>query len=91
LFARLKIPPVTRRVPLAVAYGAGMALEALYTVLGKAEEPRMTRFLAFQLAKSHWFSHQKAQKLLGYAPLVATETGLGRLVDCLNFEVPPKD
>jgi 2-alkyl-3-oxoalkanoate reductase len=69
---------------LAVAYGAGMALEALYTVFGKAEEPRMTRFLAYQLSKSHWFSHQKAEKLLGYRPLVATDLGLVKLVDWLN-------
>jgi len=84
LFVRLHVPSVTQRVPLAVAYGAGMALEALYTVFGKAEEPRMTRFLAYQLAKSHWFSHEKAEKLLGYRPLVATELGLVKLVDWLN-------
>ena len=90
LFVRLNIPPVTRKVPLAIAYGAGMTLETLYTVLGKAEEPRMTRFLAYQLAKSHWFSHQKAEKLLGYRPLVATELGLVRLVDWLNTEARKK-
>jgi len=90
LFVRLNIPPVTRKVPLAIAYGAGMTLEALYTVLGKAEEPRMTRFLAYQLAKSHWFSHQKAEKLLGYRPLVATELGLVRLVEWLNTEAKNK-
>jgi nucleoside-diphosphate-sugar epimerase len=86
LFVRLNIPPVTQRVPLAIAYGAGMAMESLYTVLGKAGEPRMTRFLAYQLAKSHWFSHQKAEKLLGYRPLVDTDVGLVRLVDWLNTE-----
>jgi nucleoside-diphosphate-sugar epimerase len=84
LFVRLHIPPATQRVPLAIAYGVGMTLETLYTVLGKAEEPRMTRFLAYQLAKSHWFSHQKAEKLLGYRPLVTTDLGLVRLVDWLN-------
>ncbi len=90
LFVRLNVPPVTQRVPLAIAYGAGMTLETLYSVLGKAVEPRMTRFLAYQLAKSHWFSHQKAEKLLGYRPLVATELGLVKLVDWLNAEVLKK-
>jgi nucleoside-diphosphate-sugar epimerase len=61
-----------------------MALEGAYAVLGKAEEPRMTRFLACQLAKSHWFSHQKAQKLLGYSPLVSTDSGMDRLVEWLK-------
>jgi nucleoside-diphosphate-sugar epimerase len=84
LFTRLGVPAVTRRIPLAVAYCAGMALEGAYAVLGKAEEPRMTRFLACQLAKSHWFSHQKAQKLLGYSPLVSTDSGMDRLVEWLK-------
>ena len=84
LFARLNIPPVTRKVPLAVAYGAGMVLETAYGLFGKKEEPRMTRFLAHQLAKSHWFSHRRAEALLGYQPLVPTVTGLDRLVDWLR-------
>jgi nucleoside-diphosphate-sugar epimerase len=84
LFARLDILPVTRRVPLPVAYGAGMLLEGIYGALGVAREPRMTRFLACQLAKSHWFSHRKAEQLLGYRPLVSTEEGLDRLVDWLR-------
>ncbi|MDR2550639.1 MAG: NAD-dependent epimerase/dehydratase family protein [Desulfobulbus sp.] len=84
LFARLDIPPVTRKVPLAVAYGAGAILEGIYGALGAANEPRMTRFLACQLAKSHWFSHKKAETLLGYRPLVSTEEGLERLVEWLR-------
>ncbi|WP_310600153.1 NAD-dependent epimerase/dehydratase family protein [Desulfobulbus sp.] len=84
LFVRLGIPPVTRKVPLAVAYGAGAILEGIHGALGAANEPRMTRFLACQLAKSHWFSHRKAETLLGYRPLVSTEEGLDRLVDWLR-------
>jgi Nucleoside-diphosphate-sugar epimerases len=84
LFARLGIPPVTRKVPLAAAYGIGMILEGIYGLLGTAKEPRMTRFLACQLAKSHWFSHRKAERLLGYRPLISTETGLDKLVDRLR-------
>jgi nucleoside-diphosphate-sugar epimerase len=90
LFTRLHIPAVTRRVPLAIAYGVGMGLEGIYSALGKTEEPRMTRFLAYQLARSHWFNHRKAESLLGYRPLVATETGLARLVDWLNAEAGRK-
>ena len=84
LFGRLGIPPVTRRVPLALAYGAGMILEGVYGALGTAHEPRMTRFLACQLAKSHWFSHRKAERLLGYRPLITTDRGLEHLVDWLR-------
>lgn len=84
LFVRLDIPPVTRRVPLAVAYGAGMMLEGIHGALKITSEPRMTRFLACQLAKSHWFSHRKAEQLLGYRPLVTTDEGIERLVNWLR-------
>ncbi len=84
LFARMDIPPVTRAVPFPLAYAVGGAMEAAYAALGKTEEPRMTRFLAHQLAQSHWFSHNKAKNLLGYRQLVDTETGLDRLVNWLK-------
>lgn len=88
LFARMDIPPVTHSVPLAVAYGAGMVLEGVHSLFAKDKEPRMTRFLAYQLAKSHWFSHHRAEQLLGYRPLVSTEIGMNRLVSWLRGEQP---
>lgn len=84
LFRRVHIPPVTAKVPLPLAYGAGLMLEAVFGLLGRAEEPKMTRFLACQLAKSHWFSHRGAEQMLGYRPLVSTEEGLTRLVTWLH-------
>jgi nucleoside-diphosphate-sugar epimerase len=84
LFARMDIPPVTSAVPFPLAYAVGGAMEAAYAALGKSEEPRMTRFLAHQLAQSHWFSHNKAKNLLGYRQLVDTEIGLNRLVNWLK-------
>ena len=84
LFARMDMPPVTSAVPFPLAYAVGGAMEAAYAALGKSEEPRMTRFLAHQLAQSHWFSHNKAKDLLGYRQLVDTETGLNRLVNWLK-------
>ena len=80
LFARLDIKAVTRRMPLPVAYGAGAILELGHSLLRLGQEPRMTRFLALQLAKSHWFSHAKAERLLNYRPLVSTTEGMDRLV-----------
>jgi nucleoside-diphosphate-sugar epimerase len=43
------------------------------------KEPKMTRFLAEQLAKSHWFTIQKARRDLGYEPRVSTSEGLDRV------------
>lgn len=84
LFARMKIPPVSRRVPFIVAYGAGLGLEVLYTLLQSQNEPKMTRFVANQLAKSHWFCHEKAKNILGYRQLVSTERGMDMLIDWLK-------
>lgn len=86
LFARMGIPPVTRRVPFVGAYCAGLGLEVMHTLLKSQVEPKMTRFVANQLAKSHWFSHEKAKNLLGYRQLVSTGQGMDMLVDWLNGE-----
>lgn len=80
LFARVGIAPVRRTVPFAVAYAAGAVLEAAHTVFSRDREPRMTRFLAEQLAKSHYFSSAAIKRDLGYSPLVSTRDGMDNLV-----------
>ncbi|MDX9834913.1 MAG: NAD-dependent epimerase/dehydratase family protein [Desulfobulbus sp.] len=86
LFARLAVPQVQRRVPFGVAWCVGLALEAIHTALQLDREPRMTRFVAHQLARSHWFSHAKAENLLGYQPAVSTGQGVERLLASLSRE-----
>jgi nucleoside-diphosphate-sugar epimerase len=44
----------------------------------------MTRFLADQLATSHYFDIAKARKDLGYAPRISTEEGLERTIKALQ-------
>ena len=77
------LPPVTRRVPVTAAYVAGAILEAIYRLLGRTDEPRMTRFLAVQLGTSHWFDISAARRELGYVPAVSTDEGLVRLKEWL--------
>ncbi|MHB8788921.1 MAG: NAD-dependent epimerase/dehydratase family protein [Desulfobulbaceae bacterium] len=84
LFARVDVQPVTRRVPLTRARRAGRILEMVYSLLRLQSEPPMTRFLAEQLALSHWFSIAKAEKILGYRPLVSGRNGMDRLVAWLE-------
>jgi nucleoside-diphosphate-sugar epimerase len=84
LFARLGIAPVDGKIPFAAAYGLGAALEGLYALSGKTSEPPMTRFVAGQLAKSHYFSIARARRDLGYQPLVTHEEGLRRAVAWLE-------
>jgi len=83
LFRMLNLPPVTKSVSYGKAYMAGLVLEGLYRTLRLQEEPLMTRFLAEQLARSHWFSMDNARLDLGYKPGVSTAAGLKCLVDWL--------
>jgi nucleoside-diphosphate-sugar epimerase len=46
-------------------------------------EPRMTRFLAAQLAKSHYFDISRAKKDFGYRVRVSTSEGMERLARSL--------
>lgn len=80
LFRELAIPPVAAAVPFPLAYCVGALLELLHAYFRPAEEPRMTRFLAEQLAKSHYFSSGRAQRDLGYSPIVTTEEGMKHLI-----------
>jgi nucleoside-diphosphate-sugar epimerase len=84
LLLELGIPPVVRRVPLPVAKSAGFLLESAYRVLRLPGEPRMTRFLATALARSHWYDAEPARHDLGYVPRVSLEEGTRRTVAWLR-------
>ncbi|MFP5373881.1 MAG: 2-alkyl-3-oxoalkanoate reductase [Gammaproteobacteria bacterium] len=79
LLAAAGAPPVTRTIPFAVAYAAGIACEGLWHALPLRGEPPMTRFLAEQLATSHWYDMAPARRDFGYAPRVSFDEGLRRL------------
>ena len=86
LFTRMDVPQVTGRVSLKAAKRAGWVLEKMYGILHLEQEPKMTRFLAEQLALSHWFSRHNAETLLGYREQVTTGQGLERLVEWLDMK-----
>lgn len=78
------LPPVTRSVPPGLAYVVGAGMEKIYGLLGKKEEPIMTRFVARQLATAHWFDISGAKRDLGYRPAVSMEEGMRRLAEWLG-------
>ncbi len=80
LFARMEIPQVTAQISLSQAKAAGWLLEKIYSSLKIKQEPKMTCFLAEQLAMSHWFSKNKAANLLDYREKVSSEQGMEQLV-----------
>ena len=73
------VPPPSRRIGFPVAYSVGACLEAAYKVLGRSSEPPMTRFVAAQLAKDHYFDISSAKERLGYRIRISMDEGLDRL------------
>ena len=84
LLARLNEPTVTRRIPLQKAYRIGGILEGVYKCLPFRGEPPMTRFVAIELGKDHYFSIKAAKDELAYPPEVSIEAGLQELVEALK-------
>lgn len=78
------LPTVTRRVPFAAAYAGGAVLEATWTALRLRGEPPMTRFVATELAKDHWFDVSAARRDLGLRPAHDTWEALDRLARSLR-------
>ena len=72
-------PPIDKTLPFALAYAIGATCEALWTLLPLRGEPPLTRFLAEQLATTHWYDMGPATRDLGYSPKVSIAEGLQRL------------
>ena len=84
LLRALGEPPLTKCVSLGTARGVGALCEVLWRVLPLKGEPPMTRFVAAELAKDHWFSIEAARRDLGYAPRVSMREGTAELVEALR-------
>ncbi|MFH0924928.1 MAG: NAD-dependent epimerase/dehydratase family protein [bacterium] len=84
LLQQLDLPPIKKRISYKTAWRIGRMMEGVYKLFCIQREPLMTRFLASQLAKSHYFSIEQAKKELGYRPPVSPEEGIGRLVKYLK-------
>ena len=70
----------TRRIPLPVASALGAACELAWRALRRDGEPPMTRFIAAELAKHHWFDLSAARRDLGYKPRITMAEGTRALV-----------
>ncbi|MFA6238706.1 MAG: NAD-dependent epimerase/dehydratase family protein [Bacteriovorax sp.] len=74
------LTPVTKKISLISAYRIGFMIESflklfrIYNV-----HPPMTRFVALQLAKSHYFSHSNLERDLGFKPQISIEDGIRKL------------
>ena len=73
------LPPVDKSISLSAAWKIGATLEVVYRLLCLKAEPPMTRFVAAQLATSHYFDITRAREDFGYEPTVSIEEGMRRL------------
>ena len=79
VLAKSGIDPVMESISVKAAYRIGWAMEKMWSLAGiQKPEPPMTRFVALNLGKSHYFSHAKAQRDFDYSPSITIEEGLKR-------------
>ena len=78
------LPKVKWSIPFALAWTLGWMLEGVYKHCRLQGEPVMTRFLAAQLAHTHYLNIAKAKRDFGYVPMVSMEEGMKRLADSVK-------
>ncbi|MDZ4659899.1 MAG: NAD-dependent epimerase/dehydratase family protein [Bythopirellula sp.] len=84
VLALANLPPVKKSISFRQALRVGAICEAVYALLRTTREPPMSRFLAWQLASSHWFDISAARRDFGYEPRVSTAEGMHRLGEWLS-------
>lgn len=77
-------PPLTRRIPLPLAYAAGALAEGIWTLFSRKGEPPITRFVAVELAKDHYFDLGAAKRDLDYVPETPMKTALQNAISDLK-------
>jgi nucleoside-diphosphate-sugar epimerase len=75
------LPKVTRSISYTAAWTLGLFLEGVYKCCRLPGEPVMTRFLAAQLAVTHYLNIDKARRDFGFAPVISMAEGMKRLAE----------
>jgi 2-alkyl-3-oxoalkanoate reductase len=90
LLMALNIPIVEKTVSYKTAWNLGAILEGIYGLLRIKREPLMTRFVAAQLATSHYFDISNAKKDFGYTPVISPEQGMEQMIRYLRSSQAPQ-
>jgi nucleoside-diphosphate-sugar epimerase len=75
------LPKVKHSISFSSAWALGWMLEGFYKCCRLQGEPVMTRFLAAQLAITHYLNISKARRDFGYVPMISMEEGMKRLAE----------
>ncbi len=73
------VPFAPKTVSLQVGRTLGAAVERVWPLLRRSDEPPLTLFLAEQLGTAHWFDPRPVEHDLGWTPSVSIDEGLDRL------------
>jgi len=78
-------PPLKKRMPAQLAYAAGAVAEGMWKLFARSGEPPITRFVAVELAKDHYFDLGAARQDLGFEPAYTMQTALLKTVEDLKI------
>ena len=83
---KMGVEEISKSIPFKRAYRIGRIMEFFFRILPFKGEPPMTRFVAIQLAHSHFFNISAAKKDLNYQPSVDCEKELEKTIDWLKSQ-----
>ncbi len=88
LLTHLGLQPPQRNISLGTARAIGALMECAYRWLHLQGEPRMTKFLASELAMSHYYDISRAKKDFDYQPQFTMDTALEKTLPWLQENLP---
>jgi nucleoside-diphosphate-sugar epimerase len=81
------MPEIKKSISYKKAKNIGAVLEFIFNTFHLRGEPPMTRFVAGQLAHSHYFDISAAKNDFGYEPVVNPETAMKNTLEWLRKEI----
>ena len=84
LLAELDIPTIRMRLPLWLVRGAGAVLEVFHRTLHLKNEPRISPFIASELAQNHYYDISRAKQDFGYKPTITMAQATAKTVAWLK-------
>jgi 2-alkyl-3-oxoalkanoate reductase len=84
ILAAANLPPVTKTIPIQLAYTLGIMMESFYNLFRLKDEPIITRFVAKQLSCAHWYDLTAAKNDFAYQAKITIDEGMEILKASLN-------